>query len=224
VNVAALGPFELYCGGRVVTLGAPKQKVVLALLVARANQTVPVCDLVNELWGDLPPASALANLRLYANNLRRLLAAGTGLPLVTRRGTGYVLVIDESLIDVYHFRASIRHGRAALLQGTYESAITYFDAGLRLWRGPVAADLPLGRLLTGWRAALKEERLSAVEDRDDALLRLGGHDPGLDRGHRGAGRGAPAGALPCTAHPRPLSGRRHSRGDRWTRYRSTAVG
>jgi DNA-binding SARP family transcriptional activator/tetratricopeptide (TPR) repeat protein len=176
VNVAALGPFELYCGGRVVTLGAPKQKVVLALLVARANQTVPVCDLVNELWGDLPPASALANLRLYANNLRRLLAAGTGLPLVTRRGTGYVLVIDESLIDVYHFRASIRHGRAALLQGTYESAITYFDAGLRLWRGPVAADLPLGRLLTGWRAALKEERLSAVEDRDDALLRLGGHD------------------------------------------------
>jgi DNA-binding SARP family transcriptional activator len=172
VQVRVLGPLELSAGGGQLALGAPKQKAVLALLLARAGTVVPVDDLVDELWQDRPPRSALANVRMYAANLRRLLAPAPGAPVLDKRGPGYVLTVEPAGFDLARFRELVRQGREALGRDDFAAAVDRLDEGLGLWRGRVVADVPAGRLLTGWRVALDAERLAALEDRGQALLGL----------------------------------------------------
>src|SRR5690606_13431311 len=80
MDIRVRGPPELMCGGRSAAPTAPKPRSVLALLLLHADQTVPVPDLVCELWGDEPPASAMTTLQTYVLHLRKLLAAGLALP------------------------------------------------------------------------------------------------------------------------------------------------
>ena len=68
-----LGPLEVAEGGRLLELGRPKQRAVLAILLVHANRTVSLEHLVDELWGDEPPAQAIASLQAYVSHLRRLL-------------------------------------------------------------------------------------------------------------------------------------------------------
>jgi DNA-binding SARP family transcriptional activator/tetratricopeptide (TPR) repeat protein len=164
-------------GSGPVGLGAPKQRLVLALLLARADTVVPVTDIVDELWGEVPPPSAEPNVRLYANNLRRLLAAASrDAPVLARRGRGYLLSVGDAPFDLRQFRACAASGREALQSGDLQAAVAALDEGLGLWRGPAIADLPCGRLLTGWRVAVTEERLCAAEDLAEALLGVGRAD------------------------------------------------
>src|SRR5256885_16928245 len=72
VDVRVLGQLEIRSGDVVLPLGTPKQRTVLALLLARNGQFVSVDELVDEVWSEEPPASAGANGRMYAANLRRL--------------------------------------------------------------------------------------------------------------------------------------------------------
>jgi DNA-binding SARP family transcriptional activator len=49
---------EVLDGQRRVELGRPKQRILLAILLVRANQVVALDRLVEELWGEQPPAQA----------------------------------------------------------------------------------------------------------------------------------------------------------------------
>jgi DNA-binding SARP family transcriptional activator len=175
VQVLVLGPLTVTVGAGAVPLGTPKQKATLALLVARANSVVPVDDVIAELWGERPPASALANARMYAANLRRALAAGAvpDAPKLTKRGTGYLLSIDPTQIDAGAFRELLRRARTSLGHGDRAGAADRFDRALGLWRGPALTDVPVGHALAGWCAAVHEERVRAVEDRADTQLAMG---------------------------------------------------
>ena len=53
-----LGPIEVTEENRPVALGAAKQRALLALLLLRANEVVSSDRLVEELWGERPPAKA----------------------------------------------------------------------------------------------------------------------------------------------------------------------
>src|ERR687888_634925 len=68
-----LGPLEIVAGERVLQVSAPRQRALLASLVLRANQLVPVERLVGELWGDDPPDKARVALRMAGGRLRRRL-------------------------------------------------------------------------------------------------------------------------------------------------------
>ncbi|HEU5109649.1 MAG TPA: BTAD domain-containing putative transcriptional regulator, partial [Micromonosporaceae bacterium] len=149
---------------------------MLALLLARAEVVVTVDQLVEELWEGEPPPSAVANVRMYAARLRHILAAHHGGPALAKVGGGYRLSIGAADYDLSAFRGLVGEARAALDGGDLEAAESLFDNALELRRGPPLADLTLGPGLTGWRTAIEEELLSAVEDRADAELRLGAHD------------------------------------------------
>jgi len=73
VEFRILGPLEVAVGGRLLELGRPKQRAVLAILLVHANRTVSLEHLVDELWGEEPPAQAIASLQAYVSHLRRLL-------------------------------------------------------------------------------------------------------------------------------------------------------
>lgn len=78
MELRVLGPLEVRLDGVALPLGTPKQQVVLALLAVNAGRLVRLDDLVDELWPDAPPASAVKNVRSYAANLRRAREATAG--------------------------------------------------------------------------------------------------------------------------------------------------
>jgi DNA-binding SARP family transcriptional activator len=62
------------------TPSATKVRVVLAVLLVRANETVSTESLIDELWDDSPPRTAGTTLQVYISQLRRILAEGESPP------------------------------------------------------------------------------------------------------------------------------------------------
>ena len=78
-----LGPLEVRDGAGELALGRGKQRALLAVLLVHAGDAVPADRLIDVLWGESPPASALNSVHIYVSHLRRVLGHGR---LVTRRG------------------------------------------------------------------------------------------------------------------------------------------
>lgn len=180
VGVRALGPLEVWLNGQSISLGGPKQRALFALLLINLNQMVPVGTIVEALWADDPPDSAVGQIQTSMWRLRRLLTptpgqAGCGddLRLETRPG-GYLLGLDPARVDVAVFRDGISRGQAFLRASRYEEAARALQQALALWRGRPFADVPVP-FAKAEAARLEEQRLIALEDRIEIDLALGHH-------------------------------------------------
>jgi DNA-binding SARP family transcriptional activator len=136
---------------------------------------VPADRLVDQLWPEEPPPQPMVSLRSYVSNLRRLLKEpGGGSVIVTRSG-GYLLDLAPERIDAHRFEHTVREARAALAAGDPADALVLLTEALSLWRGDPLADIAGEAHARPTIARLEELRLSAMEDRFDALLALGEH-------------------------------------------------
>jgi DNA-binding SARP family transcriptional activator len=131
-----LGPLEVRDGEGELALGRGKQRALLAVLLIHAGNVVPVDRLIDALWGESPPASALNSVHIYVSQLRRALGNGR---LVTRRG-GYALELDPDELDAERFEQQLAEARGLLRDGAPERAATTLREALALWRGPPLAD------------------------------------------------------------------------------------
>ncbi|MEU6826135.1 AfsR/SARP family transcriptional regulator [Streptomyces atriruber] len=175
-----LGPLEVRraADGHPVTPGAAKVRGVLATLLVRAGEVVSVDTLIDELWGEHPPRTALTTLQVYISQLRKLLRqvepeAG-GQPLVTR-APGYLLQVDPAQLDLAVFQTLHERGREALDRGEYAAAAQLQRRALALWRGPLLPDTVHGAVLAPAAARVHEVRIAALEQRMRAELQLGHH-------------------------------------------------
>jgi len=178
VRFRVLGPLELRDGGgRLVRLGAPKQRALLAVLLLHANQAVGVDLLVEALWGERPPALAMGGLRTYVSGLRRALGMGesAGAPRIAALPGGYQLTVAVQELDLLVFERSASQGQRALADRETALAAAQLGRALGLWRGRAFEDVPLGRGLSGELARLQERRLVVVEEWVEACLALGRH-------------------------------------------------
>lgn len=173
-----LGPLEIRDGDRELTPLAPKLREVLALLLLRRNQIVPIGALIDELWGEDPPRSAKSTLQTYIYKLRKIFhaagEAGSGLTLITKPA-GYLAAIAQERIDVYWFERLVRDGHSAAEDGDARQATRSLAEALALWRGPALADVDAGEMLAAYVTRLNESRVRALELRIEADMRLGRH-------------------------------------------------
>jgi DNA-binding SARP family transcriptional activator len=179
VEFRILGPLEAAAGGRLLDLGRPKQRAVLAILLVHANRTVSLEHLVDELWGEDPPAQAIGSLQAYVSHLRRLLEPARGARTPARvllsRPPGYQIVVAPDGLDAARFQAGAAEGRRLLEAGEPDRAADTLGQALALWRGDVLADFPDAPFARAERARLNELRLGALEDRVAAGLARGHH-------------------------------------------------
>jgi DNA-binding SARP family transcriptional activator len=178
VRFRVLGPLELRAGeGRLVRLGAPKQRTLLAVLLLHANRTVGVDLLVETLWGEEPPGSAVAGRRAYVSGLRRMLGMGgaAGAPRIVALPGSYRLTVAGEELDLLVFERCAREGERALADGEMALAAAGLGQALGLWRGQAFEDVPLDEGLDGELARLQERRLIVVEAWAEACLALGRH-------------------------------------------------
>jgi DNA-binding SARP family transcriptional activator/tetratricopeptide (TPR) repeat protein len=170
VEISVLGPLRVTVGGDSVSVGPPKQQLLLAALVDSMDSALTPAALVDALWGDRPPESASSNIRQYVHRLRRILGPGA----IVGHGTPtYQLGIDPASIDVTVFERRCAAGAAALAGGDPAEADRHLTAAMRLWRGRPFAGLDDEPALAARIRQLEETRLLAVEHRAQARLASG---------------------------------------------------
>src|SRR3954452_21894604 len=76
-----LGPLEVLAGGKPVGIAGTRQRAVLALLLLDADRVVPTDRLIDRLWGEPPPPTAITSLHNGIAQLRKALGA----PSASRR-------------------------------------------------------------------------------------------------------------------------------------------
>ncbi|MFE6894993.1 BTAD domain-containing putative transcriptional regulator [Streptomyces sp. NPDC057694] len=152
--------------GTAVPVGGARLRALLTVLALRPGRTVPVTALVDEVWGDEPPADAQAALQALVGRLRRVLGAAA----VASDEGGYRLAAGADDIDLFRFERLTADGARRLADGDPAKAAELLDEALALWHGPVLADLP-DRV--GESARWDTRRLDARRTRLAALLALG---------------------------------------------------
>lgn len=179
VRVGVLGPVTAWVDGAEAALGGPRQRTVLARLVAAGGRTVTADRLVQDLW-ETPPPGALAAVRTFVAALRRGLEPGrtarTPARLLVTDGPGYAL--RDADVDAWSFEAAVAGARDL----APAAARTSLDRALGTWRGTPYAGLDQP-WATAERARLTELRLVATERRAEVRIALGdaaGVVPGLD--------------------------------------------
>jgi DNA-binding SARP family transcriptional activator len=144
-----LGPLEAVVDGTPVQLAAAKPRALLALLLLNRNHAVSTERLIDELWGDEPPAQATKTLQVYISQLRKSLGADR---LVTRP-PGYLLRVEPGELDLERFEQLRREGR--------------HEEALALWRGPPE---PVAAHLEELRSAAYEDWLQAAVESGDPVI------------------------------------------------------
>src|SRR4051812_17338644 len=98
VEYRVLGPLEVLSEGTACPLGGPKQRAVIAVLVAAAGQPVSVDSLLQAIYGDDASPSSRATLHTYVSNL-----SGTLGDVIIRRSDAYLLDVAGAVIDATEF-------------------------------------------------------------------------------------------------------------------------
>ncbi len=169
-----LGPLEIRAGGDWRGIGAPKWRSVLAALLIHPGQIVSADTLINEVWGDAPPARAANLISIYVLRLRRLMDDEDSRLLLTR-APGYQLLLTPSDTDALVFETMVRDGRRAFAAGDPQGAASQLTGALALWHGPPLADVPPTPFVEAEAERLNELHLGAIELRITAELACGGH-------------------------------------------------
>ncbi|OLF17071.1 AfsR/SARP family transcriptional regulator [Actinophytocola xanthii] len=171
------GPFELWQDGTPVDPGDLQQRYVLVILLRNANRAVSRDYLQETVWlGQEQPRSDLVTS--YVARLRKIFRdAGADEISIDKTPTGYLLRIDDELIDTVRFDRLCTRARTA----PPAQARRLLTEALDLWRGRFLSDLDLDRAGGAAGAPSEEARADALVDLAELELAAGDHRPIRDR-------------------------------------------
>lgn len=173
LHVGVLGPFEVRLGGSQTGPAGAKRRGLLAVLALEANSVVPVHRLIDQLWGEEPPASAVNIVQTYVSAWRKALGSAA---LVTV-GAGYRLELTAAQSDLLSYRELVSRARVADAGERHPESARLLRDALQLWRGPALVDLSREEFHDRLVRSLDAERLSVTESWAKSTLLAGG-DPG----------------------------------------------
>lgn len=171
-----LGPTVLCAGDQSISLGAAKQRGLLALLLVHAGRPVRVDTLVEHLWPDGGPANPRKAVWPLVCRLRKVFADNQVPASMIRESNAYRVDTDPLIVDLHRFRALLEQARGALNADRPTAAVSDLRAAIDLWRGDEAVPELRGPSAERLRDDLGEERLDAHRLLAAGLLRLGRHD------------------------------------------------
>ncbi len=165
-----LGPVGAFAGTEPVELASHRPRVLLAALLLRVNQTVPIDELVEILWDELPSRPRPA-LQVYISRLRAAFG-DTDRTLIRTTRAGYSITTDPERIDLIQFRQLVDQ---AVAHKTLATRAELLKEALGLWSDQPLAGLDSSALTRDLVPRLEEERLRAVELDLETRLELGDH-------------------------------------------------
>jgi len=175
VEFRILGPLEVVENGEPVALGTLKERLVLGVLLLHANEFVSRERLIDDLWGEAPPATARQAINVYVSKLRKTLGRADSDPIATADG-GYRLSVEPERLDARRMQVLVEGARELVATGELEGAAHGFQEAISLWRGPTLAGFQLESRGRDEVAQLDELRLAVLMDRIDCDLAVGRHE------------------------------------------------
>ncbi|MGW1347199.1 BTAD domain-containing putative transcriptional regulator [Kribbella sp. NPDC002412] len=170
LRFSVLGPLTVLRDGEPVEL-ATKLRTLLATLLVRAGQPVPLHILADRLWGEGPPVNVRGALQTYITRLRT--ALGDDGQVVQTVPGGYLVQADAEQLDLAAFRELVARADAEAGHDQAEAALLH--QALEMWNEMPLSDLAPGSLSSQDLPALVETHMSVLERRIDVDLRLGLH-------------------------------------------------
>ena len=173
-----LGPLRVWRGKTVVDLGPVQQRVVLAVLALQAGRPVGRQQMIDAVWGEMPPRNAVNLVQRHVSGLRRALEperpGHTPSGLLAWTEAGYLLTVPKGALDLDVFESELSRARAARAAGQLREADEALHSALELWRGPVCDGLS-SPFLDAQADRLDESRISVLEERIELDLAIGVH-------------------------------------------------
>ncbi|WP_433794765.1 BTAD domain-containing putative transcriptional regulator [Actinoplanes sp. CA-252034] len=175
MRVVVLGPVTATSDDGVpVDVPGARLRMLLARLALAAGRPVQADTLIDDLWGEHPPAGASAALQGLVSRLRRVLGATA---TVDFAAGGYRLPIRPDDVDAHRFEQLATRGRRELAAGRIEEAAATLGAAAGLWQSSALSDILDAPFARNTAARLDELRTGAADDRFEAELALGRHLP-----------------------------------------------
>lgn len=165
-----LGQLQVLRDGISVNAGPFKRRVLLAIMLCRANTVLSVDQLMEAVWDGAQPRTARKNLQVYLCALRKI--TGSRIQHVSY---GYSIHVSADELDMLRFHDLAAEGRKAAQTGDLESARSLLAEALGLWRDRPLVDLLANSAMLAESDALTEQYLSVYEDWADQEIDAGRH-------------------------------------------------
>src|SRR6266480_612772 len=171
MRIGVLGSLRVEVAGRPVELGGPVPRRLLAALVAHVGNVVSVDTLIDAVWGDAPPPSAVKTVQSYVARLRRALAGdgatrrAPGPDVIVTAPPGYRLVVPANAVDAEVFTGLVRGARRAVDRGEAGEAERLLGEAFALWRGEPYGEFADAGMFVAEAQRLTQTHLAGLEAR-----------------------------------------------------------
>ena len=170
-----LGKVGAEARGQFVSVGGPRQRRLLAVLLVNNGRGIPVDRLAEAVWSDgESPESPADALRTYVARLRRSVAEADphleGL-IITDPGA-YRLDAGEA-VDSIEFEQLVATARSRRAVGDRSGALSALDSALALWTGAAYEEVRSEEWAEAEAIRLEELRIDAEEDLISDRLAMG---------------------------------------------------
>ena len=177
LRVQILGPLRVWRGHRELDVGPHQQACLLAVLLARTGHPVPTSQLIDLIWDDDAPQSALNVIHKYVGALRRVFepalpARSPGSHLM-RRGNGYLFISGPAVVDIEEFHTRVADAARAAAEDRRDIALRHYERALALWKGAAGNGLDHGLSATDIFTAINAEFLDVCVTAADVAVSLG---------------------------------------------------
>ena len=140
-----LGPLEAWGDGMPLSLGPPARRAVLGLLLMDPGVLVRRDAIVDVLWGDSPPCTAVGLVQAHVSRIRKLLSShsrfGTDDGTIGSVRGSYRLTVSGQEVDLLVFRDLAARAAAARADGDDVAAVERYEHAVGLWHGEPLADV-----------------------------------------------------------------------------------
>jgi DNA-binding SARP family transcriptional activator len=166
-QIQLLGPLEVLVDGRPRPVLGHRRRTVLAILALHAGEIVSVDRLIDIVWGDRPPRTAVNTVQSHVSYLRRVIGDKGA---ILGRPPGYLLDLGPAGTDVATAEGLIRAGSRA---ADPAERVRHLLAALGLWRGRPLVDVTSSPWLDLQAERLNQLLLQAHQMLAEARLALG---------------------------------------------------
>ena len=164
-----LGPLVVLSDARELGLGALKDRTVLGVLLLHANEVVSRQRLIDELWGESPPPTAVKAVNGYVSQLRKALGGSGSGPIATRP-PGYLIEVRRRRARRGGVRRAHGRGPRAGKRRRGRGCVGAVRGGAGALARPPAGGLELESVGRHELERLEEQRVVALMDRIDCDL------------------------------------------------------
>jgi len=169
MRVRLLGPVDVVVDGAMRPVRGLRRKAVLAVLALHRGEIVSTDRLIDTVWGEAAPSTAVNTVQSHVSHLRQVLGSKAA---ILARPPGYVLDLGEDATDVEVAERLIRHGARSADRA---DGARQLRAALALWRGRPLVDVAGLAWLEEQAGRLDQLWLHATQALIEIRLALGEH-------------------------------------------------